>query len=78
MQLTGTENPNLWDKEIDIILTVRELQIIRDCIAKNNYTNIINYYNMMFNTEPPYKNYDMLKLYNQTQKILTNEGGYTI
>ena len=34
MRLTGTENPNIWDKEIDITLTIREFQIIKDCLAK--------------------------------------------
>ena len=77
MRLTGTENPNIWDKEIDITLTIREFQIIRDCLAKSSYSNIVCDYKNRFNIEPQYSDSDMYTLYMQAQKILKEEGGYT-
>lgn len=77
MRLTGTENLNIWDKEINITLTIRELQMIRDCVAKSSYSNITNNYNTTFNREPPYKDYNLDDLYNQVQEILERKGGYT-
>ena len=77
MQLMETENPNIWDKEIDITLTVRELQMIRDCVAKSSYSNIVCDYKNRFNVEPQYSGSDIYTLYMQAQKILKEEGGYT-
>lgn len=78
MRLMGTENPNIWDKEINITLTIRELQMIEDCVAKSSYLNIKNDYNITFNTEPPYKSCDLNILYDQTQEILKSQGGYVL
>jgi hypothetical protein len=78
MRLTGTKKPNIWDKEINITLTIRELQMIRDCIAKSSYFNVTNNYNTTFNREPPYKDCNLDDLYNQVQEILESQGGYTV
>lgn len=79
MRLMGTENPNIfWDKEINIALTVRELQIIRDCIENNGYFEATLEYANMFNSEPPYNSKDMTNLYDQTQEILKEQGGYVL
>ena len=77
MRLMRTENPNIWDKEIKIVLTIRELQMIRDCVAKSSYLNITNNYNTTFDREPPYKDYNLDDLYNQVQEVLEGQGGYT-
>ncbi len=78
MQLTNKENSVFWNKEIDITLTVCELQIIRDCIATNNYINATEDYDITFNENPPYKDCDLSNLYHQTQKILKSQGGYVL
>ena len=78
MRLMETENSNIWDKEIDITLTVRELQMIRDCIASSSYVSATKGYDITFNENPPYKDCDLSNLYNQAQKILKSQGGYVI
>ena len=78
MRLTRPESHNLWDKEINVALSIRELQIIRDCVAKSNYLNVTNNYNTTFNREPPYKDCNLIDLYDQVQEILEKQGGYTL
>lgn len=78
MRLINKENLVFLDKEIDITLTIRELQMIRDCISTSSYTSATKEYNITFNTEPPYEVCDLDNLYIQIQEILTNQGGYIL
>lgn len=76
MRLINNQNFSIWDKEVCTALTIRELQIIEDCIGKTSYNEATKDYKHSFKTEPPYSDSDLLPLYKQIQEILKEEGGY--
>lgn len=70
-----TNDKTNWDKEIKITVSVRELQIIRDCIAGTSYKILHEGHNFDFDDEPPYNDDNVMNLYNETQTVLKEQGG---
>lgn len=70
-------NKTNWDKEIEISVSVRELQIIRDCVAGTSYKILHDGHKFDFDNEPPYNDDNVMNLYNETETILKEQGGKT-
>lgn len=75
MKLLKT-NETKWDKKIQLELSLRELQIIRDAMGATNHEIRRNIWDEVFTFEDcPYNSEQGTSLFNDINYILKNQGG---
>ena len=75
MRLLKT-NETKWDKKIQLELSLRELQIIRDAMGATNHEIRRNIWDEVFTSEDcPYNSEQGTSLFNDINYILKNQGG---
>lgn len=72
-------NETKWDKKIQLELSLRELQIIRDAMGATNHKIRRNIWDEIFTSEDcPYNSEQGASLFNDINYILKNQGGVAI
>ena len=78
MRLLKT-NETKWDKKIQLELSLRELQIIRDAMGATNHEIRREIWDEIFTSEDcPYNSEQGISLFNDINYILKNQGGVVI
>ena len=78
MKLLNT-NETKWDKKIQLELSLRELQIIRDAMGATNHEIRREIWDEIFTSEDcPYNLEQGISLFNDINYILKNQGGVVI
>ena len=78
MKLLNT-NETKWNKKIQLELSLRELQIIRDAMGATNHKIRREIWDEIFTSEDcPYNSEQGTSLFNDINYILKNQGGIII
>lgn len=78
MRLLKT-NETKWDKKIQLELSLRELQIIRDAMGATNHEIRRKIWDEIFTSEDcPYNSEQEASLFSDINYILKNQGGVVI
>lgn len=71
------QSQEVWDNTIQVEITIRELQILRDSMGATSYNDKTANWRNTNNKIPPYSSYEDEVLFKNVKDILKLKGGVT-